>query len=93
MERMPASPGLETAKVSNFQDPPTDVKTLSRPLANVEKLLTYKAIADTLGVPYFKVQRAVRAKLFPTYRVLNGRRLLKLSEVVAVIDSTREGGE
>jgi hypothetical protein len=58
-----------------------------------ERLLTYKATAGALGVPYFKVQRAARAKLFPTYRLFNGRRLLKLSEVVAVIDSTREGGE
>jgi hypothetical protein len=58
-----------------------------------EKLLTFRATADALGVPYFKVQRAARAKLFPTYRVFNGRRLLKVSEVVAAIDSTREGGD
>jgi hypothetical protein len=58
-----------------------------------EKLLTYKAAAGALGVPYFKIQRAARAKFVPTYRVFNGRRLLKLSEVVAVIDSTREGGD
>src|SRR5437764_557829 len=59
----------------------------------IEPLLTYKAAAKALNLPYFKMQRAARAGLFPTYRVLNGRRLLKLSEVVAVIDSTREGGD
>lgn len=58
-----------------------------------EKLLTYKAAAEALGIPYYKVQRAARAGIISTYRLLNGRRLLKLSDVVAVIDGTREGGE
>ena len=57
-----------------------------------EKLLTYKAAADALGIPYFKIQRAAKAKLFPTYRLLNGRPLLRLSEVIAAIDATRDGG-
>lgn len=57
-----------------------------------EKLLTYRATAEALGIPYFKIQRAARAKLFPTYRLLNGRRLLRLSEVIAAIDATRDGG-
>ena len=57
-----------------------------------ERLLTYRATAEALGVPYFKIQRAARAKLFPTYQLLNGRRLLKLSEVVVAIDASREGG-
>lgn len=56
-----------------------------------EKLLTYKAVSDALGIPYFKIQRAANAKLFPTYRLLNGRALLRLSEVVAAIDATRDG--
>jgi hypothetical protein len=60
---------------------------------HAEKLLTYRATADALGMPYYKVQRAARAGLLPTYRLLNGRRLLKLTDVVAIIDGTREGGE
>jgi excisionase family DNA binding protein len=58
-----------------------------------EKLYTYKAAAELLGVPYFKIQRAARAKLIPTYRLLNGRRLLKLSEVLAAIEASREANE
>ena len=58
-----------------------------------EKLLTFKAAADALGIPYFKIQRAARTRLFPTYWLLNGRRLLRLSEVVAAIEATREGGD
>jgi hypothetical protein len=58
----------------------------------VEKLLTFRAAADALGIPYYKIQRAASAGLLPTYRLLNGRRLLKLSDLRAVIDATREGG-
>jgi hypothetical protein len=58
-----------------------------------EKLLTYRAAAEALGLPYFKIQRAARAGLFATYRVFTGRKLLKLSEVAAVIDASREGGD
>ena len=57
-----------------------------------EKLLTFKAVAEALGIPYYKVQRAARARLFPVYRIYNGRPLLKLSEVMAVIDGSRVGG-
>jgi len=56
-----------------------------------EKFLTYKAAADALNIPYFKIQRAAKAKLFPTYRFLNGRPLLRLSEVIAAINATRDG--
>ena len=57
-----------------------------------EKLLTYKAVAETLGVPYYKVQRAGRAGLFRTYRLLNSRPLLRLSEVLAAIEASGPGG-
>jgi len=60
--------------------------------SKTEPLLTYKAAASALGIPYFKIQRAAKAKLFPTYRLFNGRRLLRLSEVVAAINATRDGG-
>jgi hypothetical protein len=58
-----------------------------------EKLLTYRAAAEALGLPYFKIQRAARAGLLPTYRLLNGRKLLKLADVAAIVDGTREGGD
>lgn len=63
------------------------------PSSTAEKLLTFRATADALGVPYYKIQRAARGGVLPTYRLLNGRRLLKLSDVIAVIDATREGGD
>ena len=58
-----------------------------------EPLYTYKAAAELLNIPYFKVQRAARSKLFPTYRLLNGRPLLRLSELIAAIEASRDKGD
>jgi len=57
-----------------------------------QPLLTLKAAAEALNLPYFKLQRAARAGLIPTYSVYNSRRLVRLSEVVAIIDASRQGG-
>lgn len=57
-----------------------------------EPLVTLKHAAESLGLPYFKIQRAARAGLIPTYFVYNSRRLVRLSEVLAVINGTRQGG-
>jgi hypothetical protein len=59
----------------------------------VEPLLTLIAAAGKLGLPVFKVRRAARQGLFPTYSMLNGRKLVRLSEVVAAIDRSRSEGE
>jgi hypothetical protein len=58
----------------------------------VEPLLTVKAAAKTLGLPYFKLRRAVARDLVPSYRLLNSRRLVRLSEIVTCIERTRTGG-
>jgi hypothetical protein len=64
-----------------------------RSVPNVEPLLTLKAIAERLGLPSFKVRRAARAGLFPTYCVFNKRKLARLSEVIFAIESSRRGGQ
>lgn len=58
-----------------------------------EKLFTLREIANQLNLPYFKLQRAARARLFPTYTLYNARRLARLSEVVAAIEQSRQGGD
>lgn len=67
-----------------------------RPAANSghvrEKLRTLKEAAAELGLQYFKLQRAARQGLFPTYTLLNGRRLVRLSEIIAVIERSGSGG-
>jgi hypothetical protein len=56
------------------------------------KLIPIKAAAEALGLPTWKVSRAAKRGLIPTYTLFNTRRLVKLGEVVAVIESSRQGG-
>lgn len=58
-----------------------------------EPLLTLKEAALALGLPYFKMQRAARLGHLPTYSLLNSRRLVRISEVIACIERSRSGGE
>ncbi len=60
---------------------------------NPEKFVTLKEVADTLGLPTFKLYRAVKRGALPTYRIGTGRQLVRLSEVVAVIEASRAGGQ
>ena len=45
-------------------------------------LMTYRAASEALGIPYFKVQRAARQGLIPTYSILNGRKYVKLGDIL-----------
>ena len=56
-----------------------------------EPLLTLKEVAKRLGLPTFKVARAAKLGLFPTYTLLNKRKLARISEVVAAIERSRLG--
>lgn len=57
-----------------------------------EKLITINKAADAIGAYRWQVQRAVRRGDIPHYTPFNSRKLVKLSEVVAYIDSCRQGG-
>jgi len=57
-----------------------------------ESLLTIQIAARVLGLHAWKLRRSVKSGLIPSYRLLNSRRLVRLSEVIAVIDASREGG-
>jgi excisionase family DNA binding protein len=58
-----------------------------------EKLLTLQEAAEILGCHYWQLQRAVGRGEVPSYRPFNKRRLVKISEVVAFIETSREGGD
>jgi hypothetical protein len=59
--------------------------------AEPEPFLTLIVVANLLGLPVFKIRRAAKQGLFPTYSFLNGRKLARLSEVEAAIKRTRSG--
>lgn len=54
-----------------------------QPDTGFEPLVTFKEAAEQLGLPYFKIQRAARAGLIPTYSLLNSRRYVRVSELIA----------
>jgi hypothetical protein len=58
-----------------------------------EKLVLLSVAANAVGVKYWQIQRAVKRGAIPSYTPFNSRRLVKLSEVVAYIDSCRQGGD
>lgn len=57
-----------------------------------EKLMLISEAADAVGAKAWQLGRAVRRGLIPSYTPFNSRRLVKLSEVIAYIDSCRQGG-
>ncbi len=65
---------------------------MTRDNSDLEKLLPIKSAADKLGLPYWKLLRAVKAGDVSSYRFFNSRRLVRPSEVIAVIERSRTGG-
>lgn len=57
------------------------------PIGDLERLRTFQDAADALGLPYFKIQRAARLGLIPTYRLFNSRRYVKLSDLLAALSA------
>jgi excisionase family DNA binding protein len=55
-------------------------------------LFSMKEAAERLGVPLWKVRRAVKSGLLPTYTFYDTKKYLRLAEVEAVILRSREGG-
>jgi len=62
------------------------------PGTTAERLLNLKDAANAVGAKYWQLQRAVKRGDIPSYTPFNSRKLVKLSEVIAYIDSCRQGG-
>lgn len=60
--------------------------------SGVDPLITIQRAAEQLGVHVWALRRAINSGAIPAYTPFNSRRLVKLSEVVAYIDSCRQGG-
>jgi hypothetical protein len=55
-----------------------------------EPFHTLKGAAEALGIPCFKMQRAARQGMIPTYRFYNGRQYVRLTEIVALMEHSRD---
>lgn len=57
------------------------------------KFLTLKQAAGETGLPYHKLQRAAKRGLIPTYRIMDGRPLVRVSDIVATLEASKKGGD
>ncbi len=60
---------------------------------SVEPLLTIQQAARELGVHIWALRRAVKSGAIPAYAPFNGRKFVRLSEVVAAINASKIGGD
>jgi hypothetical protein len=67
-------------------------EAVTAPAVPLEKLITLVVAATLVGVPVFKMHRAAKAGAFPVYKIGNGRALVRLSEVIAAIEASADGG-
>lgn len=57
-----------------------------------EKFIPLNEAADRLGIHLWALRRAVKRGDIPSYTPFNRRRLVRLSEVIAAIETFRQGG-
>lgn len=62
------------------------IKT-DHPIDDLDKLRTFRDAASKLSVPYFKVQRAARAGVIPTYSLFNSRKYVKLRDILNLMSA------
>jgi excisionase family DNA binding protein len=55
--------------------------------ASPEKLYTIQEAAVLLNIYAWKIRRAVKQGLIPSYTLLNSRRLVRLNEVIAAMNA------
>ena len=58
-------------------------------IIEVEHNLTMKQAAYKVGIPYWKIQRAAKSGLLPTYQLLNSRRYVRISDIERVLTASR----
>lgn len=59
----------------------------------MDKLITIKSAANEVGAKDWQVRRAVRRGLIPHFTPFSSRKLVRLSDVIAVIEASKKGGE
>lgn len=57
-----------------------------------EKLHTIREAADYVGAKDWQIRRAIGRGLIPYFAPFNSRRLVRLSDVLALVEGSRKGG-
>ncbi|MCX8568798.1 excisionase family DNA-binding protein [Aminobacter sp. MET-1] len=72
--------------IENLRQPPVQP-------GSFEPLLNIKEAAKRLNLHTWALRRAIKSGTIPAYAPFNGRKLVRLSEVVSAIDASKIGGE
>ena len=67
--------------------------THTPPALPINDYCTVKDAARYFKVQIWKLQKAIKNGLIPYYTFFTKRRLVRLSEVAAVIEASRQGGQ
>lgn len=60
--------------------------------SGVEPLLSIPKAAAAVGAHAWALRRAVKSGSIPAYTPFNGRKLVRLSEIIAAINASKVGG-
>lgn len=60
--------------------------------SGIERMHTIPDAARIVGVHTWALRRAVKSGAIPAYQPFNGRKLVRISEVVAAINASKIGG-
>jgi hypothetical protein len=63
---------------------------IAKTTSDIDRLRTFKDAAEKLGIPYFKVQRAARRGLIPTYSLVNTRKYVRLRDILHAMCGSSE---
>lgn len=55
-----------------------------------DRLLTFHEAAAALCLPYFKIQRAAKGGLIPTYSLFNSRKYVKLTDILVRLSAEQK---
>ena len=65
----------------------SSTKGVQNEISVLDKLMTMRAAAEALGLPYHKVQRATARKLVPTYSLGDSKKYVRLRDILGRLES------
>ena len=65
----------------------SSTKGVQNEISVLDKLMTIRAAAEALGLPYHKVQRATARKLVPTYSLGDSKKYVRLRGILGRLES------
>lgn len=54
----------------------------------LDKMRTFKEASEILNIKYYKIQRAARDKIVPTYSLYNGRKYVKVRDILGILSQS-----